>query len=223
MTARNATPAPRRPARPRRIVALACVMLGAVGIAVVWHEWVRDRVMPKRWSEVAGGVVYRSGQISAPLVERTLRRHGIRCIIDLTDSRTRRPDRDAERAACDRLGIRRVELPLEGDGRGDLESYVGAVREMVQAVSEGRPTLVHCQSGSQRVGGVVAVYRLLIERRAPAEVQAEMRAHDWRPGRDRVLVEFLNAHMGEIARRLVDAGLIEALPAPLPALDPGGD
>lgn len=204
--------------RRARIAVVALLLAGGVA---AWYGGARNHVFPKRWDRIAEPALYRSGQISGRLIEQTLRRHGIRTVVDLTDHRTRSEDRETERLTIRDLGIERIRAPLEGDGRGDPESYVLALRAMTAAVRTGRPTLVHCQSGVQRVGGVVAAYRLLIERRPPAEVRAELDAKGWDPKDDRVLEEFLDANLAHIAARLVAEGIIERVPDPLPLLGSG--
>lgn len=214
-------PAAGRLARPwfrtrRGRLALAVVLVS--GFMQVWHGGLHKRVLPLRWGPVAAGCVYRSGQLTIPVLERTLHRHGIVRIIDLTDPATQSVHRDAEARLARRLRLRYIAAPLEGDGRGEIESYVKALVPLAGAVNIKSPTLVHCQAGTQRAGGVVAVYRLLVERRPVPEVLAEMRAYDWRPVRDRRLVEFLDANMAVLARRLVEEGVIPQVPDPLPRL-----
>ncbi len=195
-------------------------LIALVAAGVLWGAWAlhRNHVAPSRWEQVIPGRIYRSGQLPAGRVRDMLVRHGIRTVVDMTDTRTRTKDRTAEKSVLEELGIRRVRTPLEGDGRGDLQSYVTALREIRQAEASGEPLLFHCQSGVQRTGGTVALYRIFFQARGAEEVLRELRAHDWRPGRDDVLIEFLDANMEEIGRQLLEAGLIAAVPSPLPRL-----
>lgn len=206
----------------RRRLALGLALLAIAAGLGLWAGGLRDRLIPKRWGLAIAPSVYRSGQISAGLIEKTLRRHGIRTVVDLTDRHTVGPDREAERLAIQDLGIERIRAPLEGDGRGDPESYVLALRAMATALRTGRPTLVHCQSGVQRVGGVVAAYRLLVERRPAAEAVAELKAWGWEPKDDLVLLEFLDANLGRIGARLVEEKIVDRVPDSLPRLAPAG-
>lgn len=206
----------------RRGLAIGLALLAVAAGIGLWAGGLRDRILPKRWGVAMAPSVYRSGQVSAGLIEKTLRRHGIRTVVDLTDRHTAGPDREAERLAIQDLGIERIRAPLEGDGRGDPESYVLAVRAMATALRTGRPTLVHCQSGVQRVGGVVAAYRLLVERRSAAEAVAELKAWGWKPKDDLVLLEFLDANLGRIGARLVEEKVVDRVPDPLPRLAPSG-
>lgn len=195
------------------LLLLAVLAVGAGAVAI--H---RERTAPRRWGVVVPGLVYRSGQLPAKRIETMLVRHRIRTVVDLTDARTRSADRDAEARVLAALGLRGVRAPLEGDGRGALDSYVVAIREIRRAESSGEPVLVHCQAGTQRTGGVTAMYRLLVQSRGREEVLRELERNGWRPGRDGTLIRFLDENMAELARRLAAAGLIPAVPASLPRL-----
>jgi protein-tyrosine phosphatase len=206
-------------AAARRFVLLLVVLSAGAGVVAIQ----RERTAPRRWGAVVPGLVYRSGQLPADRIEAMLVRHRIRTVVDLTDVRTRSEDRDAEARVLAALGLRRVSAPLEGDGRGSLDSYVAAIREMRRAEGSGEPVLVHCQAGTQRAGGVTAVYRLLVQSRGREEVLSELERNGWRPGRDDRLPRFLDENMAELARRLAAAGSIPAVPTSLPRLsEPAG-
>ena len=80
--------------------------------------------------------------------------------------------------------------------------------------------LVHCSAGSQRTGGVVAMFRVLIQKRSPESAVAELEQYDWQPNKDQVLLDYLNSHIGELARLLVEMDVIEKIPNTLPVLHP---
>lgn len=185
---------------------------------------VRDRFVPKRWGVVEPGRIYRSGQISTALVRETFEQHGIRRVVDLTgDADT--PEKayhDAELRAIGELGIRRGSFPLDSDGTGDVVIYAAAVKALIDAERAGEPVLVHCAAGTQRTGGVVALYRLLVQHKHPAEVLAEMRRYKYDPQYSPKLLAYLNNHMRELAEELVRNGGIDRVPEPLPALRPDG-
>lgn len=185
------------------------VVLVIAGGALLWTKVVRDRIVPKRWGVVEAGLVYRSGQLSRHLVERQLREHGIRVVVDLMGDDPENSEQPFERAAIARLGIELHKCPLVGDGTGDWREYVRAVEAIVRTRESGRPVLVHCYAGSQRTGGTVALYRLLVKRDNPRAVLEELPRYAWRPDRDRVLLEYLDAHLPEITRELVARGVIE--------------
>jgi hypothetical protein len=47
-----------------------------------------------------------------------------------------------------------------------------------------------------------------------------MERYDWDRDEDHAVIEYVNRNLREIAERLVDAGVIPAVPDPLPILEP---
>lgn len=201
----------------KRIILYVIILAGAIW---TWEEVVKDRVIPKRWGVVEKGFVYRSGQLSSFLVKRTLENHGIKVIVSLTGRIADDKDYEAETNAAEELGIEVMRFPLSGDGTGDIAQYAGAVAAIIEARRVGRPVLVHCAAGAQRTGGAVAFYRLLVEKRSPSFVVKEMARYGWDPKRDKVLLDYIDEHIGELAVMLKERGAIEEVPDPLPAVRP---
>jgi len=193
-------------------------VLLAAGAWAGWEAYGEPRWQTKRWGAVEPGLVYRSGRLPLARAQAVLARHGIRVLIDLTEPGADNRFQPAEQAAAEALGIDYHNFPLCGDGTGDLNHYAEALAVLHEARRAGQPVLVHCAAGAQRTGGVVAVYRLLMEGRDPESVRAEMRRYGWKPGKDRVLLDYLNTHMQTLAGLLRDRGVLERVPAPLPVL-----
>ena len=210
-----------RPIPPRsrqKLVWLVASTVLVLGTGVwVWKEIIEDRLLPKRWGVVAEGAIYRSGQIHANLIERMLRRHHILAIVDLTGLKPGDKNQQAEERAAAKLGIDHQRYPLLGDGTGDIHNYARVIAAIVRAKAAGKPVLVHCAAGSQRTGGAIAFYRLLVERRAPSSVYRELRRYGWKPS-NRALLDYVNGHMGDLAQLLVDMGAIQDVPNPAPTL-----
>jgi protein tyrosine/serine phosphatase len=178
----------------------------------------RDRFIPKRWGVVEEGKIYRSGQLSRHLVREMLRKHHIQRVVDLTFDNPEDANHEAELAAILELGIERRLCPLLSDGTGDTHIYAQAVAAVAEAAREGKPVLVHCAAGTQRTGGVVALYRMLVQGKSPEFAFAEMRKYKYDPRSSPLLLEYVNAHIAEIAEDLVVVGTIERVPDPLPQL-----
>ncbi|MGE5296738.1 MAG: dual specificity protein phosphatase family protein, partial [Solirubrobacterales bacterium] len=159
----------------------AGVILVLCGAMWLWVELVEDRVVPKRWAAVEQGCLYRSGQLSPSLVKKTLKRHKIAVIVNLTHDEPQDEEQQAEAKAAEELGIRLTRFPLNGDGTGDIRNYADAIEEIVLARNQGRRVLIHCRAGVQRTGGVIACYRLLVERRPASFVMEELRENRWDP------------------------------------------
>lgn len=214
----EATSSPRL--RRGRAGIVVAIVIGLVAIAVaIWKVDLEDRLIAKRWGVVEEGAIYRSGQLSRHLVKPMLEQHGIRVVVDLTEGDRSDEDQRAERWTIAELGIEAYRFPLIGDGTGDIRQYAAAVAAIAAAKRDGKPVLVHCHAGAQRTGGVIAAYRLLVERtRSPSDVFAELPRFGWQRGRDDVLLAYLNSHLEELAKLLVERGVIDEVPSPLPRL-----
>lgn len=230
MTIQTAVPAARSTAEPatrrapwtvrRKRLALSG-LIAVVAVIAINHRQVtalRDRFIPKRWGVVEEGQIFRSAQLSRHLVKETLERNHVQVVIDLTWDDPTEVNHEAELRAIAELGIERGLFPLKGDGTGDVHIYAAAVAAVARAVREKKPVLVHCFAGAHRTGGVVALYRLLVQGKSPDFVFREMQKYKYDPALSPILLEYLNEHIGEIAEDLVRDGTIAAVPSPLPRL-----
>ena len=197
------------------------IALGAFA-ALGGPKELRDRTWPKRWGTVDDGV-FRSGQLHHALVHETLREHRIAVIVDLTRENPDDSDERAEAEAIRRLGITLQRFPMQGNGTGDLDRVAGAVAAVESARRNGKPVLVHCNSGVQRTGCVAAIYDLLLRGRPPGAVLDELQSYGWDPAEHRVLSDFINDNLAAIAERLQRLGVITEVPRPLPRLSPAED
>jgi protein tyrosine/serine phosphatase len=203
--------------RRKWLLAAGLVLLVA-GSIWGWTSVIRDRVIPKRFGVVEQGRIYRSGQLSAALIKKVLAEHNIRVIVDLTTNEANNPDQQVEEKAAAGLNIKILRFPLRGNGTGDVNCYVGAVTAIANAEKENLPVLVHCAAGTQRTGGVIAVYRLLVQKKDPAFVISEMKRYDWSPKGNPDLPLYLNSNMAHLAEMLKQAGVIEEIPAVIPQI-----
>ena len=202
----------------RKTLHIILIVAAVAGAIWLWEDVLEDRLIPKKWGTVTEGEIYRSGRLSAALVERTLKKHDIAVIVTLCGHSPDNKDEVAEIAAAERLGIEYLRFPLRGNGTGDIENYANAVAAVVKAQRAGKSVLVHCAAGAQRTGGVTAFYRLLFEKASPEEVLREMKRYGWRPERNAALVPYINENMEQMTVMLRDMGLLEEIPDPLPQL-----
>jgi protein-tyrosine phosphatase len=92
------------------------------------------------------------------------------------------------------MGVKRINFLLGGNGTGDPNVYPAAIRAIVEANHNNTPVLVHCQSGAQRTGGVIAAYRILVEGKSNADAFAEAQLY----GRSNPkLIPFVEEHLPE--------------------------
>ncbi|MGA2171671.1 MAG: tyrosine-protein phosphatase [Sedimentisphaerales bacterium] len=204
-------------ARRRWLLAAGLVALVASGIWG-WESVLKDNIIPKRFGVVEEGRIYRSGQLSATLVKKVLAEHNIRVIVDLTSVDLQNPDQQAEGKAAAELNIKLMRFPLEGNGTGDLNEYTNAIAAIADAAKNNLPVLVHCAAGAQRTGGVIAIYRLLVQKTDPNIVEDEIEKYGCDIDNKPVLRAFLNDNMNEFALRLKQAGVIDQIPAVIPLL-----
>lgn len=196
--------------RPVQFVGLAAfaLVLALVGGLVLWNNVVRRHYLPTRFGVVEPGRLYRSGQISAELIRPTLVEYHIKLIIDLSVETT--PDAKAECQTAADLGIKRISMFLGGSGVGNPDVYPEAIADIVRANRRGEPVLIHCQAGTQRTGGVVAVYRILIERMSEQSALAEAECYGYRQTDNPRLVAFIEHHLPEWRVRLTSEGILPA-------------
>ena len=210
----------RLPAPRLNVIAVLIAVAVIAGGVIGWQN-IKRHIFPRHWEVVDQGMVYRSGELSSTLVKSTWEKHNIKTVVNLIGKDEQDdPAHEAAATAATELGINRAFFPLIGDGTGAVESYVGAVKAIVESKSQNNPVVVHCAAGTYRTGGVVAAYRTLVEGWTGKAAYEEMISEGVKPGPATPLVVYLNAHIGEIAQRLVEEGVIEKVPDPLPVFGP---
>ncbi|MCB9492414.1 MAG: dual specificity protein phosphatase family protein [Dehalococcoidia bacterium] len=207
-----------RTKRGARVLALSLVLAGAL---TWWFAAGKRMFFPRNWGTVEDHLIYRSGQLHPFLVERVLREHGIRVIVDLDHNPPDDPEEQAEREAAEQLGIRKIDIDhLDGDGLGPVEDYEAALVALREARLAEQPVLVHCAAGASRTGGVVACYRMLFDGWTGPRAFEEYMDYRAHAPHNTKLQDYVNEHLAEIARYLSAKGLLEHVPAPLPRFAP---
>jgi hypothetical protein len=171
------------------------------------------------WGVVVPGKIFRSAKLPRSLLHDKLVENKIRTIVLLTHDAKDDNSRE-ERDEAKALGVDVRDFYLNGVGLGKPSEYTGALVAIWEANQQGRPVLVHCASGAHRTGGVVAVYRVLIERASPVDARRELAKYGWKPSQNPKLIPFLNENMRRWAQDLVDRGIIPQVPEPLPQFTP---
>jgi len=206
-----------------RLKWLAAVALAALVAGVAVGSWfvVRERSDPKRWGVVTPGTVYRSGWPRPGQMERVFREHGIKTIVNLCSAAANSSsEAKEEAAAAAKVGATVHYLPMEGKGScDDLGSYSEAVALLAGAAKSGQPALIHCTHGTNRTGGVVAVYQALVEGKSTVEIRQGMLQYGFNPKWNKTLLAFLDKNMGAFAAALKRQGVVKAVPVPLPVIN----
>ncbi|MFH1369857.1 MAG: tyrosine-protein phosphatase [Planctomycetota bacterium] len=202
----------------RKWLVIVCLAATAAAGIFLWTNVFQYYLFPKRFGVVEQGLIYRSGQISAPLVKKVLAEHNIKTIVILTGEKPDDPDQRTENRAADEMNIKILRFPLSGNGTGDINEYARAVTAIVEAEKSNLPVLVHCAAGAQRTGGVIAIYRVLVQKIDPNIVEDEIEKYGCSIDDKPVLRSFLNDNMAELAMQLKESGVIEEIPSPLPQI-----
>lgn len=211
-------PTSKRKPRTRTYI-LGAIIVVALGI-YYYEEVYEERYVVKRFGTVEDGRIYRSSKLPAAVVEKVFRKNNIDVVVDLTAVVPDDKDQQAETVAIETLDILRYRIPMRGDGVGTPLDYARAIAAIHHSRSQNQTVLVHCHAGAQRTGGVVAGYRLLVEGAPAKDVYREAKRYAWKPRKDTAWPLFLNKHMAEIAGYLVDDGVIDQIPDPLPVFGP---
>ncbi len=210
-TVRNTNSARRLAAAIGIIAMLACGWLA-------WKDLLSPRLIPKRFGTVIDHTLYRSGRIHPSLLPKVLDKYGIDDIVTLTYPVDTSQYQRVERRFSATHGIQLQRFPLEGNGTGDPANVVAALVAIHAAIARGDQVLVHCAAGTERVGGVIYLYRTLVLGESTDRAYAELLEYGHRPARNPKLEAFLNANMAYFADALVQHGIIRSAPAPLPHL-----
>ncbi len=197
-------------------VFLLCACMTVAASATIYFAW----QPPKKWGEVMPGKLYRSGQIDQSQVEQVLAENDIDVIVNLLHYEEHDPNQVAELVAAHKLGIPMHRFPLGGDSVGDPDHYILALSAIHHGLEKDQRVLVHCAAGAQRTGAAVAMYRMLVQGWTGREAYRELPKFGWTPGKDQILLDYVNEHLRYIANGLVERGVIDRVPEPIPVLGP---
>jgi predicted protein tyrosine phosphatase len=199
------------------------VVFITIGVLGVWYvcenagRW-KDRFVPRKLRTVDAGQIYASGQIDRHLLPQVLTDNHIKTIVSLVADDLTDPDVAAEIQTARDMQIDRYVDPLNGDGTGDIHSYASAITQMVDAIKQQKPVLLHCSSGAQRSNGATFYYRVFIEHWNPDDAAKEMVTNGFSARSNSLLIPYLNSHMREMGELLLNAGVIDKIPDPLPQI-----
>lgn len=179
------------------------VAAGIAGGLVFLQPW---RPGLKNFGTVVEGRIYRMGRTTPAGLQRLVEEKGIRTVIDFGSDPEGSEHDTREVEACAELGLDRVTLRLEGDGTGDPNMYVEALRIMTDPARQ--PVLVHCGAGAQRTGAAAILYRHIVEGRPIIDVYPEAWKHRHERGKDWRMLAYLADWSDEIGEAYRTGGRI---------------
>lgn len=187
--------------RPNRAAAITLGVVAALALSGVTYRYgIHPDVSPKNFSVVDPGKVYRSGELTPASTERVVRDRGIKTIIDLGSYDKDPIGETIAHRTAKALKVDRRVFRLEGDGRGNPQAYVEALRIMTDPARQ--PVLVHCSAGAQRTSACVLLYREIVQGWTRDRAMPEAFAHDHDPRSNPHMTPYLDAHEREISDAL---------------------
>jgi protein tyrosine/serine phosphatase len=126
------------------------IIAGAVAVAaLVVAAGAHHVLLGGNFCSVIPGDLYRCAQPSAAELERLVRCHGIRVVVNLRGDNGDAPWYVREKEAAARLGVRLVDVPIWAK-HAPLREHLALLVDTLSA-AEG-PVLVHCNHGGDRAG-----------------------------------------------------------------------
>ncbi|MEE8428132.1 MAG: tyrosine-protein phosphatase [Gammaproteobacteria bacterium] len=117
--------------------------------------------------------VYRSAQLGAPELQRIIKQHGIRSIVNLRGAHPREPWYRQQRAVALQLGVAHHDLRFSAAGLPPITEVL-RLKRVLQNTE--RPLLIHCQHGADRTGMASALTLLLDSDQSIDQVQKQLSA-----------------------------------------------
>lgn len=118
-----------------------------------------------------GEGMYRSAQPGKADLERAVREHGVKSVLNLRGKNPGAPWYDEEVAASRELGLAHFDYGISAH-RVVTKQQIAELLEIIRAAP--KPLLVHCKSGADRTGLVAALYRYALGGAAAEEADQEL-------------------------------------------------
>jgi protein tyrosine/serine phosphatase len=185
----------------------AAVIALAITLGVLVGRNAYFNLVPKNLGVVEEGRLYRSGELTTESTKRVVQAHGIRTIVDLGAHDPGTPEEALAQRTAEALGVTRYRFPLFGDGTGDPNEYVRALRVIFDPANQ--PVLVHCAAGAQRTSMCVVLYRNIAQGVPIDEAYAEALEYRHDPLDNPKLKPMIDTWAGAIADSLRTGDEIE--------------
>ncbi len=188
-------------------VVLGVVLCGGVSGGVWWAMEEMDRT-PKNFGVVEAGRLFRSGTLTPESMRYAVEELGVERIVDFGGTKLGSEEFARVYAEAERLGVEVFRLGMHGDGRGDPNNYVEALKIMEGASAEA-PVLVHCAAGAERTGVCVLLYRTILEDWDVEKAYREAKGYGTDPGDNWRFMAYVAEWGDEIEKSFREGGTIE--------------
>ncbi len=189
------------------LIALAIICGGG---ALTYAKVIRPHVVPKNFGVVEEGKLYRAGELTVSATRKVVEERHIKTIIDLGAYSDSPVEERIARQTAEALGVERRVFRLEGDGTGNPNAYVEALRIITDPSKQ--PVLVHCSAGSQRTSACVLLYREIVQGKAIPTQMDEAYAHGHDPKKNTRMKPYLEQWHEKIAAAFRAGTLIDGQP-----------
>ncbi len=189
-----------------RLVVIVVIVVGVIyGIKKTRYQFIA-----RNFGVVEAGEIYRSGRLTPRMFRKVVGENNIKTVLDLGAYVPGSPEDLREQQLAEEFGAERYRFYLDGDGTGNPNYYVQALRLMTDP--DAQPILIHCAAGAQRTGVIVLLYRHIIQgqdlaQAYPESFQYKHKADEWQ------LLAYVAQWNDEIAAALRTG-------EPIPGFDP---
>ena len=192
-----------------RLLRLVVIVVIVVGV-IYGIKKTRYQFIARNFGVVEAGEIYRSGRLTPRMFRKVVGENNIRTVLDLGAYVPGSPEDLREQQLAEELGAERYRFYLDGDGTGNPNYYVQALRLMSDP--EAQPILIHCAAGAQRTGVIVLLYRHIIQGQDLAQAYPESFQYKHKPD-EWPLLAYVAQWNDEIAAALRTG-------EPIPGFDP---
>jgi len=183
----------------KKILALLlAVIFISLTVTAVWYK----TALPKKFSEVKPGVLYRSGQGQGFKIQNAIDRYHIKTIICLRELKAG-SDRswfDTESRVAEKNNVTLVHWPMDSHKPLPQKYWLDFLK-MTQDPNR-TPILVHCAQGKHRTGFFVALYRMGIDGWSFDQVWNEMQQHEFGNGHLEIVAELKNINPEQLHKKI---------------------
>ena len=153
-----------------RLLRLVVIIVIVAGV-IYGVKKTRYQFIARNFGIVEASEIYRSGRLTPRVFRKVVGENKIKTVLDLGAYVPGSPEDRREQRLAEEFGAQRFRFTLHGDGTGNPNYYVQALRLMSDP--EAQPILIHCAAGAQRTGVLVLLYRHIIQGQELAEAYPE--------------------------------------------------